>query len=241
MNGRPAIDYEALARRMEGNPPARRYRTPDNETCDVCGGWKGGWAPVHGRFCSCERLVERGFAQLATVDPEDEMGFDTLERVHPTLGRAARLVQGASLGEPGRGVAMFGKPGIGKTHLAVAACREALQRGVLAGYYNVAGLVSRIQETYSPYEEETRRAVIEGVARRRFVVLDDLGKEHRSANVDSIIYELVNALYITRATPILCSNLPDVEYRGRYDEAVRSRIAGMCEIVVVAGEDRRRQ
>jgi DNA replication protein DnaC len=82
--------------------------------------------------------------------------------------------------------------------------------------------------------------VIEGVARRRFVVLDDLGKEHRSANVDSIVYELVNALYVARSTLVLCSNLPDAEYRGRYDEAVRSRIAGMCEVVVVRGEDRRR-
>jgi DNA replication protein DnaC len=225
---------------MEENPPKRRFEEPVEETCDVCGGWKGGWAPVHGRFCSCERLIERGFAQLAAVDPEEGMRFDALEGAHPTLKRAARLAWLASCGGSGRGVAMFGKPGVGKTHLAIAACREALQRGVVAGYYNVAELVARVQDTYSPHETGTRRAAIEGVAKRRFVVLDDLGKEHRSANVDSIVYELVNALYVTRSTLVLCSNLPDAEYRGRYDEAVRSRIAGMCEVVVVAGEDRRR-
>jgi DNA replication protein DnaC len=135
---------------------------------------------------------------------------------------------------------MFGRPGVGKTHVAIAACREALRRGGVAGYYDVAGLVSSVQETYSPHEEGTRRALIEGVARRRLVVLDDLGKEHRSANVDSIVYELVDALYVGRSTLVLCSNLSDAEYRGRYDEAVRSRIAGMCEVVVVRGEDRRR-
>lgn len=241
MSGRPAIDYEKIASRMEENPPARRYRPPANETCDVCGGWKGAWAPVHGSFCSCGRLVERGFAQLAAVDPEEHMRFDDLKGTHPTLERANRLSQKASYGSTGRGVAMFGKPGVGKTHVAVAACREALQRGVVAGYYNVTELVSRVQETYSAREEETRRAVIEGVAKRRFVVLDDLGKEHRSANVDSIVYELINALYVARSTLVLCSNLPDAEYRGRYDEAVRSRIAGMCEVVVVLGKDRRRE
>jgi len=241
LTGKPGIDYEAIARRMEENPPARRrYRLPVHETCDVCGGWKGGWAPVHGSFCRCKRLVERGFAQIAAVDPEGRMRFDTVEGAHPTLKHAARLALVAARGGSGRGVAMFGKPGVGKTHVGVAACREGLRRGVVAAYYDVAGLVARVQDTYSPHEEGTRRAVIEEVARRRLVVLDDLGKEHRSANVDSILYELVNALYVGRSTLLVCSNLPDAEYRGRYDEAVRSRIAGMCETVVVAGEDRRR-
>lgn len=225
---------------MQENLRQRRFEERVEETCEVCGGWKGAWAPVHGRFCSCERLVERGYEQLAAVDPAGEMRFDALESGHPSLGHAARLALTVAREESGRGVAMFGRPGVGKTHVAIAACREALLRGVVAGYYDVAGLVSRVQETYSPHEMGTRRAVIEGVARRRFVVLDDLGKEHRSANVDSIVYELVNTLYISRSTLVLCSNLTAGAYRERYDEAVRSRIAGMCEVVVVAGEDRRR-
>jgi DNA replication protein DnaC len=184
--------------------------------------------------------MERGFSQLAAVDPEARMRFDALEGPHPSLRRAVDIALAAARDCFGRGVAMFGKPGVGKTHVAVAACREALRRGVIAGYYDVAGLVSRVQETYSPREEGTRRAVIEDVARRRLVVLDDLGKEHRSVNVDSIVYELVDALDVGRSTLVLCSNLTAGAYRERYDEAVRSRIAGMCEVVVVAGEDRRR-
>lgn len=239
MTGVPEIDYEAIARRMAENPPVRRRELPDAETCGTCGGVKGNVVFGDGDFCRCGRLVERGHAQLSAVDPEGTMRFDSLEDPHPTLGRAARLALAAARGESGRGVAMFGRPGRGKSHVAVAACRLALSRGVAAGYYNVVELVGRVQGTYSPREKETRRAVIEGVARRRLVVLDDLGKEHRSANVDSIVYELVNALYLGRSTLLLCSNLPDPDYRDRYDEAVRSRLAGMCEVVVVGGEDRR--
>lgn len=240
MSGRPGIDYEAIARRMAERRPKKRFEEPVEETCEVCGGSKGAWAPVHKRFCSCERLIERGYEQLAAVDPEEGMSFDALEGSHPTLARAARLALAAARGKGGRGVAMFGRPGRGKSHVAVAACREALRRGMVAGYYDIAELVDRVQDTYSPHETGTRRMVIEGVARRRLVVLDDLGKEHRSSNVDSILYELVNALYVGRSTLLLCSNLPADAYRERYDEAVRSRIAGMCEVVVVAGEDRRR-
>lgn len=241
MSGKPRIDYEAIARRMEENPPKRRFEERGEETCDVCGGSKGGWAPVHGRFCSCERLIERGFSQLSAVDPDGAMLFDALADPHPTLERATGFALAAAGGSSSRGVALFGRPGVGKTHVAVAACREALSRGVVAGYHNMVELVSRIQDTYSPHEEGTRRAVIGGVAKRRFVVLDDLGKEHRSANVDSIVYELVDALYVGRSRLVLCSNLPAEAYRERYDEAVRSRIAGMCEVAVVAGEDRRRR
>lgn len=240
MTGTPRIDYEAIARRMAETPPTRRREPLVEETCEACGGVKGNMVLGGRDFCRCGRLVERGRAQLSAVDPDGAMRFDSLEDPHPTLGRAARLALAAARGESGRGVAMFGRPGRGKSHVAVAACRRALSRGVAAGYYNVAELVGRIQDTYSPREEETRRAVIEEVARRRFVVLDDLGKEHRSANVDSIVYELVNALYLNRSTLLLCSNLLDSEYRERYDEAVRSRVAGMCEVVVVAGGDRRR-
>lgn len=239
MTGAPQIDYAAIARRMAENPPARRREPPAIETCETCGGVKGNVVFGGGDFCRCGRLVGRGRAQLAAVDPDEVMRFDSLEAPHPTLGRAARLALAAARGESGRGVAMFGRPGRGKSHVAVAACRAALSRGVAAGYYNVAELVGRIQGTYSPREEGTRRAVIEEVARRRLVVLDDLGKEHRSTNVDSIVYELVNALYLARSTLLLCSNLTDSDYRGRYDEAVRSRLAGMCEVVVVGGEDRR--
>lgn len=240
MTGAPEIDYETIARRMEESPPVRRREMPEQETCGACGGVKGNVVFGGGDFCRCGRLVGRGRAQLAAVDPDGVMRFDTLDDPHPTLGRAARLALAAASGESGRGVAMFGRPGRGKSHVAVAACRVALSRGVAAGYYNVAELVGRIQGTYSPREEQTRRAVIEGVARRRLVVLDDLGKEHRSANVDSIVYELVNALHLGRSTLLLCSNLTDSDYRERYDESIRSRVSSMCEAVVVAGEDRRR-
>ncbi len=144
---------------------------------------------------------------------------------------------------------LMGLPGRGKTHLMVGMGRALLDNDRDAGYYNMVRLISRIQDSYSDYGGETRRAIIESVASHEVVLLDDLGKEHASTNVESIVYELFDALHIARVTLIVSTNVPAAKgegYRGpalseRYDEAVRSRLRAMCERFVIKGEDRRRE
>ena len=143
----------------------------------------------------------------------------------------------------------MGLPGRGKTHLMIGLGRALLERDRDAGYYNIVRLISRIQDSYSDYGGETRRAIIESVASHEVVLLDDLGKEHASTNVESIVYELFDALYIAGTTLIVATNVPATKgegYKGsilseRYDEAARSRLRTMCERFVVKGEDRRRK
>ncbi len=146
---------------------------------------------------------------------------------------------------------LMGLPGRGKTHLMVGLGRALLVRERDAGYYNAVRLVSRVQDTYGEHggAGESRRAIIESVASHEVVLLDDLGKEHASSNVESIVYELFDALHAARVTLVAATNVPatgEGGYRGptlsdRYDEAVRSRLRAMCERFVVKGEDRRRE
>ena len=95
----------------------------------------------------------------------------------------------------------MGLPGRGKTHLMVGMGRALLDKDRDAGYYNVVRLISRIQDSYSDYGGETRRAIIESVASHEVVLLDDLGKEHASTNVESIVYELFDALHAAHVPP----------------------------------------
>jgi DNA replication protein DnaC len=144
---------------------------------------------------------------------------------------------------------LMGMPGRGKTHLLVATGRMLLVRDRDAGYYNFVRLISRIQDSYSDFGGETRRSIVESVASHEVVLLDDLGKEHSSTNVESIVYELFDALYVARVILVVATNVPatrDRRYRGptlsaRYDEAVRSRLRAMCERFVVKGEDQRQR
>lgn len=232
---------------MLENPPNLRSRgdaddsRDRDERCPACGGLIHDDSEADGAHCRCDGALRRCLEYVDRADPKGHMTFDALDvEADPSVARAAAVARRVARGEQ-RGLAMFGPPGTGKSHIAVSACRLALSRRVTAGYHNVVELVARIQATYGRgWHEESRASVIASVAKRDLVVLDDLGKERRSGDVDSIVYELVNAVYCSGARLIVCSNFGSAEYRERYDEAVTSRLAGMCEVVPVLGEDRRR-
>nr|WP_276129597.1 ATP-binding protein [Rubrobacter indicoceani] len=176
------------------------------------------------------------------------MTLESFDSSEPGAVAVLEEAQKIISGERRRGMLLMGLPGRGKTHMMVGIGRGLLERGRVAGYYSVVRLVSEVQDSYSDYGGESRRAIIESVASSEVVLLDDLGKEHVSANVDSIIYELFDTLENSGATVIVSTNVPTVRdgsYRGpvlseRYDEAVRSRISAMCERFVMRGMDHRR-
>ncbi len=237
---------------MLDNPPDLPSRANEvsgidlSERCPACGGLvhhEGQGGPGE-RYCGCDGPLRRCRERVDAADPSGRMTFEELAAPDPTAERAAAAAREVVAGER-RGLAMFGRPGTGKTHVAVAACRLAISRRIAASHHNVVELVGRVQETYGRDElryEETRSSVIAQVAGRDLVVLDDLGKERTTEDVAGIVYELVDAIYRSGARLIVASNLTPDEYAARYDEAVRSRIGGMCDgaIVVVRGRDHRR-
>lgn len=246
--------------RMSENPPARfkgtteqtegsrhATRAPDAlEVCERCGGFVHDDFPDGGRVCRCDGPLRRCRELVEIADPTGKMTFANLTSADASLVEAVRIGRdiASASGDPGKepGLMMFGRPGVGKTHVAVAICREAIDERVAAGFYNVAEIVGRVQDTYGGGEPgaASRTDILASIASRKIVVLDDLGKEHQSSNVDSIIYELVNRIYSGGRKLVICTNLTPEMFRGRYDEAVISRIAAMCRAIRVEGEDRRR-
>jgi DNA replication protein DnaC len=198
--------------------------------------------PLGARLCECRRKASDARSALEAIDPFGSMTFDSLEDPHESVQSAAQKLTEIASGERSRGLFMLGPPGRGKTHLSVATLRAALDNGRLAGFSNLAELVSRIQSTYG-YDDsaETKAGIIRSVAEHDLIVIDDFGKEHRSPDVESIVYQLIDAAYRGKRTLVCSTNLPVKDFRSRYDGAVLSRLNGMCEKVMVMGEDRREQ
>jgi DNA replication protein DnaC len=232
-------DFTAAYRRKRERKNVVEYPT-ENTYCKRCGGAKG--SIIYGasrRRCDCTRRFNEARLAIRRVDPQGEMTFAALKDAHPTVQSTAPKLK-SIVGGREHGVFMFGLPGRGKTHLSIATARALLDKERLVGVYNLAGLVGRVQSTYG-YDDasESRSKIIEDVCMNDVVILDDIGKEHKSSNVESIIYELIDGLYNARVTLIASSNLPGKDFVQRYDGAVLSRLGGMCEKVVIKGEDRR--
>ena len=243
------IERELVARGLDGGAEAE---LGEPERCGGCGGLEceSDHERNSDRVCRCGGRKGRLLSRLDAFDPERRMTLDALAASEPTMAAAVEAARGIVAGGRRRGMVLMGLPGRGKTHLMLGLGRELLGRDRDAGYYNVVRLISRIQDSYSDgfAGGETRRAIVDSVASHEVVLLDDLGKEHASTNVESIVYELVDALHVSRATLVVATNVPATRgegYRGptlseRYDEAVRSRLRAMCERFVVKGADRRR-
>ncbi len=242
------LERELAAR---GLLPENVPNRDEPELCGGCGGLKreADHENNKDRVCRCGGRERRLLSYLDAVDLPRRMTLDSLDASEPTMSAALAAAHEIAAGRRRRGMLLMGLPGRGKTHLMIGLGRTLLDSDRDAGYYNLVRLVSRIQDSYSGFEGETRRAVVESVASHEVVLLDDLGKEHASTNVESIVYELVDALYTAGATLVVSTNVPATggdEYRGptlsgRYDEAVRSRLKAMCERFVVKGEDKRQE
>jgi DNA replication protein DnaC len=71
-------------------------------------------------------------------------------------------------------------------------------------------------------------------------VLDDLGAEKPSEWTCEKLLELVDERYVQARPTIVTSNLPPNKLSTHVGERVASRLAEMCTVVPVVGQDRRR-
>lgn len=212
--------------------------------CGTCGGWKQGSriVPLNVPRCECERVRRFGVDALSDVDPQGLMTLDSLENPHESLKKGLRRVLEIAKGEETRGLFMYGLPGRGKTHIAVALVRACRENNIRAGYFNVVDLISAIHRTYTQEVQRpptSREKIMRDVAYNRVVVLDDLGKEQDTPHTRTLVYELINDLYKQKRTLVVSTNLSLKELKTRYDSAVLSRFKALTNGLHVEGEDRR--
>ncbi|HVS89373.1 MAG TPA: ATP-binding protein [Candidatus Acidoferrum sp.] len=182
-----------------------------------------------------------------------------------SLKEAKLLAQGFARDYPGtaeKGLLLMGPTGVGKTHLAVAALKDLIQRGHGGLFCDYRELLKEIQASYNPASESTEMGILEPIRTVEILVLDDLGASKPSAWVLDIIGLVLNARYNERRATILTTNYLDeaasaepapklpggqrVTVRedtlaDRIGARMRSRLFEMCRTVEVFAPDFRRE
>jgi DNA replication protein DnaC len=137
------------------------------------------------------------------------------------------------------GLLLLGRSGCGKTTLAAATLKRIIERtggAQSACFWNIPRGLELIRARIN--EENTKGESILDIGRNFLAVLDDFGKGKFSEWVAEQFYILFDELDSQERRVIITSNLQEKNFK-RFDEALTSRIVGMCHIVRMTGDDYR--
>jgi DNA replication protein DnaC len=144
-----------------------------------------------------------------------------------------------------RGLLLYGRHGVGKTHLAVGVLKAAIrEKGARGYFFETRELLRLVRDTYNRSVDETEMEVLMPVLKADLLVLDDLGAERTSEWVQETLGLVVNTRYNERRPTIFTSNLTDPADSNEPNSFIfqlgartRSRLMEMCHWVQVQGVD----
>jgi DNA replication protein DnaC len=151
-----------------------------------------------------DRLLARRLKQAAFRDPDralDTFDFDFNKKMNRALIydlATARFI------DRREDVLLLGMPGTGKSHLAQAIGRAAIQQGYRVRYREAHTLIEEIAEATLT---GTRKACLEDLATVPLLIVDDLGMRKLPHTAAEDLLELVMRRY-ERASTMLTSNRP---------------------------------
>ena len=202
--------------------------------------------------CDCWRAanVERLLADSRIPKRYLHCSFDNFlkyqnEKLLGALACARRFAEAFPVVD--KGLFLIGPPGVGKSHLAVAALRQViLTRGAHGLFYDVRELLKVIRSTYNPVVKATEFDVLRPVMAAELLVLDDIGAEKTSEWVEETLNLIVSTRYNERRLTIFTSNYevkedssdPD-SLQARVGFRMHSRLFEMCELIDYTGADYR--
>jgi DNA replication protein DnaC len=103
----------------------------------------------------------------------------------------------------GRSVILLGKPGRGKTHLAIAIAYRALQNGFDARFTTAAELIDDLS---SAGREDRFRDTLAEYVRPHVLVVDEVGYLTYGDDAANVLYHVVNDRHIRRRSMIFTTN-----------------------------------
>jgi len=201
------------------------------------------------RPCRCRpaRLERRRARRLSAVIPRKYQGvsFDRppVSEMHDTILRPIRRFVrhiDAELDE-GHGLWLFGRPGTGKTTLAMLVSRAAIDAGRSVAIYSLPRLLAEIRSTFEAASEGSYLDFTDRLAEVDLLHIDDVGAENTTPWVLEQLYTIVNARYEAERSVVITTNIVDpAELAEQIGARTVSRLEEMCTALPLRGEDARK-
>ena len=143
----------------------------------------------------------------------------------------------------GRCLILSGTVGTGKTHLAIAILKDAVEnQGYTGKYWTVNGLLQVIRSSYEKDSGFSESDVIASVTDTHLLVLDEVGATKQSEFEMATLFNIINSRYEWKLPTIIISNLGPKQIGEAIGERCFDRLReGGGECLVFQGESNRKK
>ena len=123
----------------------------------------------------------------------------------------------------GRSAIFVGKPGTGKTHLAIGIALEIIKQQRSPVFVTVQRLIRRVKDSWHT-KNETESEVVDAFASPDLLILDEVGVQFGSEFEKQMLFDVLNERYEKLKPSILLSNIPREQLSDYLGEHVTDRL-----------------
>lgn len=131
---------------------------------------------------------------------------------------------------------MYGKTGLGKTHLSLAIAGEAVNKGYAVIYDSTPNIMNRLEKEHFG-KAASDGDTLEMLSKCDLLILDDLGAEFQTSFTVSCLYNIVNNRLLSSLPTIISTNLDPKELEEKYTQRIASRFVGTYISLGFCGND----
>ena len=147
---------------------------------------------------------------------------------------------GPELVSEGRSAILLGRPGRGKTHLAIAFAYKAIQNGFVARFVTLAEMLNALHRAH----DETLDETLDEFVAADVLVVDELGYLTYGPDAANLLFQVVDRRYLARRPIIVTSNKDpdtwgDVLHDNDLAEAIVDRLLERGDIIRLRGKSYR--
>lgn len=176
---------------------------------------RGAWERKIGDAGIPERFRDRTLESFVADSSDKQKALDFSKKYAETFDEVLAS---------GRSAIFVGRPGTGKTHLAVGIGLHIMDEGRSVLFTTVMRAIRRVKDTWSRDSKESETSAIASLAFPDLLILDEVGVQFGSDAEKLILFDVLNERYEKRRPTLLLSNLSAADVKPFLGERIFDRL-----------------